>query len=77
MIDVRSIRDMREGAVLTEECSGQELYVARHTRHWTVGLGQGGCSLARSPERAMVYVRNRRRMARRTLAITVDTSRGT
>lgn len=68
VITEAAIEAMRPGDTIKEDSAlpGEQISVHRGERgHWTVRLGIGGVSLAKSARRAMVYVRDRRRLARR------------
>ena len=65
-IDEQQIGAMKVGDRLSEitEAPGEPITVDACEAGWLVRLGIGGVTLAKSARRAMVYVRNRRRLAR-------------
>ncbi len=65
-IDEQQIGAMKVGDRLSEitEAPGEPITVDACEAGWLVRLGIGGVTLAKSARRAMVYVRDRRRLAR-------------
>ena len=65
-IDEQQIGAMKVGDKLSEitEAPGEPITVDACEAGWIVRLGIGGVTLAKSARRAMVYVRNRRRLAK-------------
>ena len=69
-IDVAQIAAMPVGGMLTEPSvwfADPIMVVRSNDSRWLVRLGFGGVSLARSAERAMFYVRDRRWLAARAV----------
>jgi hypothetical protein len=65
-INEQAIASMKHGDKLTEITGtpGEHITVEAGESGWIVRLGIGGVTLAKSARRAMVYVRERRRLAK-------------